>query len=181
MVAFRDDGGNLHHLLQGTEQKDPGMLPGICIGRGLGRISGGCRLCLSLHPPEQIQNFTGRVLSKERIGFLSVLFRNGRSKPGKAGVQLFRILHLGNDQNNTLGIQRNSFYHKRNILGLKSKFTICLLHHITEQGLCFLRSIGELADFQFAASQIFSGQSAANLVLINFFYFHTTTLSFLHS
>ena len=56
-----------------------------------------------------------------------------RGKPGKTGVQLFRILHLRDDQHDGITGYGNCLYHQRNIFCLKSKFRKCLLHHITEQ------------------------------------------------
>jgi len=99
----------------------------------------------------------------------------GRGKFGKTGIQFFRIFHLGNDQNDTVRIQRDRFDHKRNIISFKTEFDGGLLHHVTEKILCFFCSVGKLADLEFAFSQISLGQSTAYLVVVYFFYFHVIT------
>ena len=86
---------------------------------------------------------------------------------------------MGDDQDDAFRVQGDGFYHKGDILGLKAEFAVGLPHHIPEQGLGFFGTVSQFTDFQFAACQIFSGQSAANLVLIYFFYLHATTLSVL--
>ena len=97
---------------------------------------------------------------------------NAGSKFGETGVQLLRILYLGDDEDNTVGIQGNGFNHERNILCLKAEFDCRLLHHITKKALRLFCSISEFADFKFPVREIGLGQGAANLMVIHFFNFH---------
>ena len=69
-----------------------------------------------------------------------------RRKFGKTGIDLIGIFYLGDDQYDTIRIDRNCLDHKRDILCLKTKFKRCLLHHVAEQVFGFFTAIGKLAD-----------------------------------
>ena len=69
-----------------------------------------------------------------------------RRKFGKTGIDLIGIFYLGDDQYDTIRIDRNCLDHKRDILCLKTKLKRCLLHHVAEQVFGFFTAIGKLAD-----------------------------------
>ena len=129
------------HLFQRFHTEQAGSDSIVFLGSGSGG-SLGCSL-LILDTAEQIQNLVCRV----RITVLITVFRNGRRKTGKTGVQFFRIFHFGNDQYDTIRIQRDGFNHQGNILCFEAKFKIGLLHHITEQRFSFFCAVGKFAYF----------------------------------
>ena len=97
---------------------------------------------------------------------------DGRGEPGKPGIELLRILHLGHDQDDALRVQGDRLYHEWDIFRFKAEFTGRLLHHIAKQVLCLVGAVGKFTYFKFPAEQIFSGQRTTYLVVIYFFYFH---------
>ena len=65
---------------------------------------------------------------------------------GEAGVQLFRILDLGDNQDDAFVGHGNRFDHQRNIVSLKTKFDGCLLHHFPEQLLGLFCTVGQFTE-----------------------------------
>lgn len=63
----------------------------------------------------------------------------------------------------------------RHIFRLEAKVFSCLLHHILKQRLGFIRTVSKFAELDLAAGQVFLGQRAANLPVIDFFNFHVIT------
>ena len=106
------------------------------------------------------------------IVVIVLLVVDGGGKLGEARVKLLGILHLGNYQNYALRIKRDCFYHKWNIISIKSKFVGSLLHHVAEKVFGFFRAVCQLTDLELPVSKICLCQRAANLMVIYFFDFH---------
>ena len=54
---------------------------------------------------EQIEDVVGSSRDRvENIFCRVIVFMNGRSKFGETDIKLLRILHLGNDENNTFRV-----------------------------------------------------------------------------
>ena len=172
MIMTGSHDGSVDYLIQSIHTEQAGSDSVVFLGSGSSG-SLGCSL-LILDAAEQIQHLIRGTVVTILIG----IFRNGRCKAGKTGIQLIRVFHFRNDQYDTIRIQRDGLDHQGNIFCLKTKFKIGLLHHIAEQRFCLFRAVSKLTYFQFAAGEIFTGQRAANLIFIYFFYFHATTLPF---
>ena len=98
-----------------------------------------------------------------------------RSKFGKTGIQFFRIFYFGDDENDALCVYGNCFDHQRNVICLKTELYLSLLHHITEETFSLLCAVGKLADTNLMTVQILFRQCAADLIVVDFFYFHIIT------
>ena len=96
-------------------------------------------------------------------------------KFGKTCIQFFRIFHFSDNEDNTFGIDRNSLDHQRNIICFKTKLYLCLLHHITKETFGFFGTVCKFADTDLMTVQIFFRQGTADLIFIDFFYFHMIT------
>ena len=95
-----------------------------------------------------------------------------RGELGESGIQLLRIFHLGDNQNDAFIGKRYRLYHQRDIISFKTEFNGCLLHHIPKQLFCLFRAISQLAQLNLAVGQVIPGQGTAYLVVIQFFYSH---------
>ena len=141
MIMTGSHDGSVDYLIQSIHTEQAGSDSIVFLGSGSGG-SLGCSL-LILDTAEQIQNLVCRAL----ITVIITVFRNGRCKTGKTGVQFFRIFYFGNDQYDTIRIQRDGFNHQGNILCFEAKFKIGLLHHITEQRFSFFCAVGKFTYF----------------------------------
>ena len=182
----------MDHVIQCTENIKTGELLQIFIIeelRSCGLFLGGF-LCRS-----RAAALTGRMLFRLRnaadqpeyiVGTLDLILqiRKGgiggrciglRREACKTGVELFRIVYLCDDEHDGLHRYRDRFYDKRHIFRLEAKVFSCLLHHILKQRLGFIRTVSKFAELDLAAGQVFLGQRAANLPVIDFFNFHVIT------
>ena len=144
MIMTGSHDGSVDYLIQSIHTEQAGAYTVTLLGSGRGRsFRSACGIVFALDTAEQIQNLVCRAL----ITVIITVFRNGRCKAGKTGVQFFRIFHFGNDQYDTIRIQRDGFNHQGNILCFEAKFKIGLLHHITEQRFSFFCAVGKFTYF----------------------------------
>ena len=144
MIMTGSHDGSVDYLIQRFHTEQAGAYTVTLLGSGRGRsFRSACGIVFALDTAEQIQNLVCRAL----ITVIITVFRNGRCKAGKTGVQFFRIFHFGNDQYDTIRIQRDGFNHQGNILCFEAKFKIGLLHHITEQRFSFFCAVGKFTYF----------------------------------
>jgi hypothetical protein len=91
-----------------------------------------------------------------------------RSKIGEAGIQLLRILHLCDNENNVPALHGNRLNHKRSVLSLKANLHGGLLQHIAKKLPGFFGAVSQLAELNLPCGQIFTCQYESHLTIIDF-------------
>src|SRR5699024_7297078 len=121
---------------------------------------------------EEIYDAVGTVqLNVFRLAAVFII----RGEFRKTCIKFFGILHLGNDQDDAVQIDRNRFDHQRNIISFKSKLYLSLLHHIPEKLLGLLTAVSKFAELDLMKLKILPCKGAADLVFVDFFNFHIIT------
>ena len=103
---------------------------------------------------------------------LLILVCQRLGEAGEAGVELFRVLRLGDDQHDPVIRKRNRLDHDRDIFRREAKLSVSLLHHIPKQFSRFFRPVGELMEADLALRKVCHRERAADLVVVQFLYLH---------
>ena len=76
-------------------------------------------------------------------------------------------------------MKRDSLYHDRYIFDFKTETLGSLLYEFVEKALCLVCPVGQLLQAELTALQFFPGEVASDLIVIDFFYSHLCTRTFL--
>ena len=118
----------LDHIAHSFKGKEPGrehkLFP--LVQDAFCRLRIGSRLPVLLDRLQKLVQRGGRLLRRKRI------FLNGRREIGEPGIKFFRVIDLGDDQNDAVRSQRDRLDHERVIFGVKTALNSSLFHHIAE-------------------------------------------------
>ena len=93
---------------------------------------------------------------------------DGGTEAGKARIQLLRIFDLGHHQDDAVGGKGDGLYHYGHVLHLEAELEGSLAHHVLKKAFGLVRTVCQLAEPDLTLFQIFAGQNAADLIVIDF-------------